>query len=317
LVGRDLSGTSAALQQQKTQIEQAAAREQRAVDADKQAKRSQQIIEDDRTKTNEYFKTPEADRPALIETLKSEGNGIIASKLEDRYRADMRWAEESAKNERAAKERGIPAVTAGERTLIDTDLKTLADMNASLSEAWKEKIKGIEDDPVLTTAMKRQQIGKQRKALGEFITRQTSAAMTSARKAADKTLELNTPAQGLYISDGNKIAPAVQAVKNVYSSQGFARLKRTLGSDSQDINVSHDLVRDWVDSVGDADAARIAAAYVSTLPALTYEQALIIAAKKAKGQTVDTTSNTTSSDEDSDVAGRTRDNPIVITRQQN
>ena len=309
LVGRDLSGTTAALQQQKTQIEQAAAREQRAVDADKQAKLHQATVQADRDGTNEYFQTAEADRPNFIQNLKETGNGTLASKLEDRYRIDQRWAEETAKNERDAKERAIPAVTKGERTLIDTDLETLKGMNSSLSEAWEAKIKGIEDDLVLTSAMKRQQIGKQRTALGEFITRQTSAAMTAARKASDKSLELDNPAQGLYISDGNKIAPAVQAVADVISSQGFARLKRTLGSESQDINVSHDDVREWVDSVGKADAARIAAAYVTTLPALTFEQALIIAAKKAKGQTVDTTANTVSS---GNVAGSSENNRIKL-----
>lgn len=308
LVGRDLSGTSSALKQQKTQIEQAAAREQRAVDADNQAKLQQATVAADREGTNKYFQTAEADRPAFIEDLKAAGNGTLASKLEDRYRTDQRWAEESAKNERAAKTRGIPAVTAGERTLIDTDLKTLEGMNPNLAASWKSKIEGIENDTILTSAMKRQQIGKQRTALGEFITRQTSAAMTAERKASDKSLELKTPAQGLYISDGNRIAPAVQAVADIENSQSFARLKRTIGFDS-DINVSHDEVRDWIDSVGKADAARIAAAYVTTLPALTYEQALIIAARKAKGGAVDTTANTVGS---GNVAGSSENNRIKL-----
>ena len=310
LVGRDLSGTSAALEQQKTQIQQASAREERAQSAAEHAKLQQDLAAADKEKTNEFFQQKPEDRAKFIADLKTVGSGALAAKLEDRMRADVRWEEEQAKASRAESERNIPAVTAGERTLINTDLATLKKMNEGLSTAWEAKIKGIEGDPVLSNTMKRQQIAKQRTALGEFITRQTSASMTAERRLANKSTDLKTPAQGLYISDGNRIAPAVQAVAEVMGAQSLGRAVNFVRSGSVDIDQEQQDIRDWVDSVGEQEAARISAAIVTTYPEMTYQQALTQAAASNIGGPMKAVSAGPA-----DNAPGSKENPIVLGKQ--
>lgn len=283
LVGKDLSGTSAALEQQKAQIQQASAREERAQSAADHAKLQRDLEAADKEKTIEFFQQRPEDRAKFIADLKTVGSGALAAKLEDRMRADVRWEEEQAKTTREAAERNAPAVSAGERTLIDTDLAMLKKMNEGLSTAWEAKIKAIEDDPVLSNKMKRQQINTLRTALGKFITQQSSASMNAERSLANNSKDLKTPAQGLYISDGNRIAPGVQAVADVMNAQSLGRAVNWVSSGTVDIDQKQQVVRDWIDSVGEREAARISAAIVSTYPEMTYPQALAQAAANKIG----------------------------------
>jgi hypothetical protein len=186
----------------------------------------------------------------------------------------------------------MAVVTAGERKLIDSELDALKLIDPRSYEKFKGQIQAIEDDTELTTKMKRQRINERYEGMSRYVMSQTSANMTAARTAAkdlNKNSELKVPALGLYTSNSPAHpSPAQRAVSAVLSdSTSFAGdvwrwLPGTENTPSAKAQAA-DEVKKWIDGVGEHEAARLAAAIVTTFPSTTLEQALVLAAKKKMG----------------------------------
>lgn len=310
VLGRDTSGVLQGIQKD-------AAVEQRQVDAAQRAKEvhdhQQKVIADaevDKQSTALYYtKTPE-EQEGFIADLRKGGQVALAAKLETRHRADIRWAEE--KKEQANKDTvaNMAVVTAGERKLIDSELDALKLIDTKTHDRFKKQIEDIEADTELTTTMKRQRINEKYEGMSRFVMSQTSANMTAARSAAKeltKNTELKNPALGLFTSNSPAHpSPAQRAVDTVLTdSTGWVGdvwrwLPGTENTPSAKAQAA-DKVKAWIGKVGEYEAARLAAAIVTTFPSTTMEQALVLASERKLGG-VDSGATVTTT---TDVAGPT------------
>ena len=289
--GKDLSGTLDQLQRTYDGEQRQVATAERQAQAGQQAQLNADLAAKDRDLTAEFFQQPVEERETFLATMSEEGSGALAAKLGDRMRQDIRWQEEREAAEEKSATSAVPAITAGEQTVIDADIASVKLLDEKLGKAWEDKFKAIKDDTELTTAMKRQQIGKMQTSLGQFVTRQTSAEMTAARTAKEEDKDLKVPAQGLYISDGKQTAPAVTSVTELMSEGrgGWATFMSAAamigGSSPKAKEESIQQAQEWVEKVGEAEAARLAATLVTTYPELSYRTALLLAASKNMGAT--------------------------------
>lgn len=289
-LGRDTSGVLQGIQKE-------AAVEQRAAEAAQRAKEvhdhNQKVIADaeiDKQSTAAYYtKTPE-EQESFISDLRQGGQTALATKLETRHRADMRWAEERQEQSNKDTVANMAVVTAGERKLIDTELDALKLIDPKTHDKFKGQIQAIEDDTELTTKMKRQRINERYEGMSRYVMSQTTAAMTAARTAKkdlNKNSELKNPALGLYVSDNPaRPAPAQAAVRAAMAEgSNFAgnAWRYISGGEKKDELKAADKVKTWIDSVGEDGAARLAAAIVTTYPGTTLEQAIVLAAEKGMG----------------------------------
>lgn len=320
VLGRDTSGVLQGIQKE-------AAVEQRAADAAQRAKEvhdhNQKVIADaeiDRQATAEYYtKTPE-EQEGFISDLRQGGQTALAAKLETRHRADIRWAEERQAQSNKDTVANMAVVTAGERKLIDTELDALKLIDPNTHARLAAQIQAIEDDTELTTTMKRQRINERYEGMSRYVMHQTTANMTAARSAAKeltKNSELKNPALGLYVSDSPaRPAPAQVAVRAAMSEgTNFAGdvwrwLPGTENTPSAKAQAA-DKVKAWIDGVGEYEAARLAAAIVTTFPSTTLEQALVLAAeRKLGGATAEGTTVSVATPEGNELGSAT--NPIVL-----
>lgn len=289
-VGRNLGNTL-------TQIQGAASQEQRAVDAAQRAKeaadhekKTRAAAEVDKKATAEFYAKPVEEREQFIEQAREKGLVAVADKLETRMRQDVRWAEEREEQAKKKVVADMVAVTKGEREVINTDVAALRLLNEPAAERFEANLKSIEEDTQSTVAMKRQKVDALYQSLSRLVTNQTSSAITSARTAAKevkKGSDLKNPALGLYVSDSPaRPAPAMKAVQEARES-GSATIANawrfmTGGKKDAELTSADELV-EWIDTVGDESAARLAAAIVTTYPETTMQQALVIAARAKLG----------------------------------
>jgi hypothetical protein len=289
-VGRNLGSTL-------TQIQGAASQEQRAVDAAQRAqeaadheKKNREAAEIDKAATAEFYTKPVEEREQFIEQAREKGLVAVADKLETRMRQDVRWAEEREEQAKKKVVADMVAVTKGEREVINTDVAALRLLNEPAAERFEANLKSIEEDTQSTVAMKRQKVDALYQGLSRLVTNQTSSAITSARTAAKevkKGSDLKNPALGLYVSDSPaRPAPAMQAVREARESGSAAVANAwrfmTGGKKDAELTSADELV-EWIDTVGDESAARLAAAIVTTYPETTMQQALVIAARAKLG----------------------------------
>jgi hypothetical protein len=313
VLGRDTSGVLQGIQKE-------AAVEQRQVDNAQRAREvhdyQQKVIADaeiDKQSTIEYYgKTPD-EQVNFIGELREKGQTALATKLETRHRADILWAEQRQEQANKDTVANMAVVTAGERKLIDAELDALKLIDPKSYEKFKGQIADIENDTELTTTMKRQRINERYEGMSRYVMSQTSANMTAARSAAKeltKNSELKVPALGLYTSNSPAHpSPAQRAVSTVLSdSTGWAGdvwrwLPGTENTPSAKAQAA-DKVKVWIDKVGEHEAARLAAAIVTTVPSTTLEQALVLAADKGMGGATATTTTT-----DTTATGNTANTP--------
>jgi hypothetical protein len=291
VVGRNLGNTL-------TQIQGAAAQEQRQVDNAQRARERHAFDQDvkaraelDKTATAEFYKLPVTERETYIQGLREKDNDALASKLETRTRQDVRWAEEREEQAKKTSANSLSVITPGEKTVLDTELASLESLNKEAADAFRAKLAAIESDTTLSTAMRRQQVNKQYEAISRIVTNQTSAAMTSARTAAkevNKNTELKNPPLGLYrTTRPDQPAPAMQAVDDAKSASStavgewFRSWDWTNGPTEN--QKAADKLAAWIDTVGDEAAARLAAAIVTTYPQTTLHQALLMASEANMG----------------------------------
>ena len=315
-VGRNLGNTL-------TQIQGAASQEQRAVDAAQRAKeaadhekKNREAAEIDKAATAEFYTLPVEERETYIAEAREKGQVAVADKLETRMRQDVRWAEEREEQAKKNVVADMVAVTEGERAVIETDIAALKLMNEAAGVRFEANLKSIEEDTQSTVGMKRQKVDALYQGLSRLVTNQTSSAITSARTAAKevkKGSDLKNPALGLYVSDSPaRPAPAMQAVREARDagSTTIANAWRFMSGGEKDAELtSADELVDWIDTVGDESAARLAAAIVTTYPETTMQQALIIAAKaklgtgEAAGLSAATTTTNNTTDQDQNKSG--------------
>ena len=201
----------------------------------------------------------------------------------------------------------MAVVTAGERKLIDAELDALKLIDPRSYEKFKGQIADIENDTELTTTMKRQRINERYEGLSRYVMAQTSANMTAAR-TADKELRKDTalknPALGLFTSNSPAYPSPAQRAVTAAMDEGTSWVGNAWrgwrGTEASNEDKAADNVKKWIDGVGEHEAARLAAAIVTTFPNTTMEQALILAAERKLGGvesgaavTADTTTNTT------------------------
>ena len=165
--------------------------------------------------------------------------------------------------------------------------------------------------------MKRTQIAQHREALSRMVANQTSAAMTATRTAEKdlkKDSELKNPALGLYTSDRpSHPAPAQRAVTEAMS-EGTSFIGNVWrgwrNTEASDKDKAADGVKTWIDTVGEHEAARLAAAIVTTYGGVTLQQALVLAAERGIGVGSEGTTVSVSGPGDNELGGV--NNPIKL-----
>jgi hypothetical protein len=290
VLGRDTSGVLQGIQKEAAVEQRQADAAQRQQEVHAYNKKVQEDAEIDKQSTSLYYtKTPE-EQEGFIADLRKGGQVALAGKLEARYRADTLWAEQRKEQANKDTVANMAVVTAGERKLIDTELDALKLIDPKSYEKFKSQIDSIENDTELTTKMKRQRINERYEGMSRYVMSQTSANMTAVRNAAKdlrKDTELKNPALGLYVSDSPaRPAPAMVAVREAMSegtSWAGNVLRGWRGAEASDEDKAADVVKKWIDGVGEEAAARLAAAIVTTFPSTTLEQALVLAAEKKMG----------------------------------
>jgi hypothetical protein len=290
VLGRDTSGVLQGIQKEAA-VEQrqadAALRQQEVHDYNKKVQADAEI--DKQSTALYYTKTPD-EQEGFIADLRKNGQVALAGKLEARYRADTLWAEQRKEQANKDTVANMAVITAGERKLIDSELDALKLIDPKSHDKFKKQIEDIEADTELTTTMKRQRINERYEGLSRYVMAQTSANMTAAR-SADKELRKDTalknPALGLFTSNSPAHPSPAQRAVTAAMDEGTSWVGNAWrgwrGTEASNEDKAADAVKKWIDGVGEHEAARLAAAIVTTFPNTTMEQALILAAERKLG----------------------------------
>lgn len=253
------------------QMDRAVAAEERAAANFKAANTERQTNKQTKEIMTAYLNAEGDEQRAELKKQLTDLNAAGALQtIEDRERRDIQWSQAQEDRDKRKADEAVPAITEGERGIIEETLSVTKDANPKLAEGWRQAIESTEKNPILTPELKRQEINRIRRQAETFNLNNASAAAAAARKAK-----------------ATKIEDLKQAPVTTWDGEDTYWGKRVVELDMGAVVgffSEETKANEGIDAFGRDEVARVAANYAYTFPEMGAKGAIEAAIDALSGK---------------------------------